>query len=124
MNSGRLQSIFCLQNCKVIPNAVSMRSKALALLAGIIGDSFLSCHVSPTYGQRRHGCAGWSFQAGKQGYFLNPQRIDYDMHMDVAAVVMAVRVGTNKGLVSGEMRLAKFLAQRLRPVYGQAVPIM
>ncbi len=43
------------------------------------------------------------------------------MHMDVAAVVMPVRVGAYKGLVSGEMRLAKFLAQRLRPVYGQAV---
>ena len=43
------------------------------------------------------------------------------MHMDVAAVVMPVWVGAYKGLVSGEMRLAKFLAQRLRPVYGQAV---
>ena len=43
------------------------------------------------------------------------------MHMNVAAVVMPVRVGAYKGLVSGEMRLAKFLAQRLRPVYGQAV---
>ena len=43
------------------------------------------------------------------------------MHMNVAAVVMPVRVSTNKGLVSGKMRLAKFLAQRLRPVYGQAV---
>ena len=43
------------------------------------------------------------------------------MHMNVAAVVMPVRVGAYKGLVSGEMRLAKFLAQCLRPVYGQAV---
>ncbi len=43
------------------------------------------------------------------------------MHMNVAAVVMPVRVGAYKGLVSGEMCLAKFLAQRLRPVYGQAV---
>ena len=30
-------------------------------------------------------------------------------------------MGAYKGLVSGEMRLAKFLAQLLRPVYGQAV---
>ena len=43
------------------------------------------------------------------------------MHMDISAVVMPVRVGAYKGLVSGEMRLAKFLAQCLRPVYGQAV---
>ena len=43
------------------------------------------------------------------------------MYMDISAVVMPVRVGAYKGLVSGEMCLAKFLAQRLRPVYGQAV---
>ena len=43
------------------------------------------------------------------------------MHMDIAAVVMPVRVGAYKGLVSGEMLFAKLLAQLLRPVYGQAV---
>ena len=43
------------------------------------------------------------------------------MHMDISAVVMTVRVGAYKGLVSGEMLSAKLLAQRLRPVYGQAV---
>ena len=48
-------------------------------------------------------CVRWSVHVGKQGYFLNPQRIDYDMHMDIAAVVVTVRVGAYKGLVSGEM---------------------
>ena len=43
------------------------------------------------------------------------------MHMNVAAVVMPVRVGAYKGLVAGEMLGTKFLAQFLRPVYGQAV---
>ena len=43
------------------------------------------------------------------------------MHMNVAAVVMPVRVGAYKGLVSGEMLFTKLLAQLLRPVYGQAV---
>ena len=43
------------------------------------------------------------------------------MHMDIAAVVMPVRVGAYKGLVSGEMLFAELLAQLLRPVYGQAV---
>ena len=43
------------------------------------------------------------------------------MHMDIAAVVMPVRVGAYKGLVSGEMFFTKLLSQRLRPVYGQAV---
>ena len=43
------------------------------------------------------------------------------MHMDIAAVVVAVRVGAYKGLVAGEMLGAKLLAQCLRPVYGQAV---
>ena len=41
--------------------------------------------------------------------------------MDIPAVVMPVRVGAYKGLVSGEMCLAELLAQLLRPVYGQAV---
>ena len=41
--------------------------------------------------------------------------------MDIAAVVMPVRVGAYKGLVSGKMLGAKLLAQLLRPVNGQAV---
>ena len=43
------------------------------------------------------------------------------MNMDIAAVVVSVRVGADNGLVSGEMLGTKFLAQCLRPVYGQAV---
>ena len=50
-----------------------------------------------------------------------PQRIDNDMHMNVAVVVMAVQVGAYKSLVAGEMLGAKPLAQCLRPVYGQTV---
>ena len=38
----------------------------------------------------------------------------------ISAVVMPVRVGAYKGLVSVEMCLAELLAQLLRPVYGQA----
>ena len=41
--------------------------------------------------------------------------------MDIAAVVVSVQVGADNGLVSGEMLGTKFLAQCLRPVYGQAV---
>ena len=41
--------------------------------------------------------------------------------MDIAAVVMPVRVGAYKGLVSGEMLFTELLAQLLRPVYGQTV---
>jgi len=43
------------------------------------------------------------------------------MNMDIAAVVVSVRVGADNGLVSGEMLGTKFLAQPLRPVYGQSV---
>ena len=64
---------------------------------------------------------GWPVHVGQERHFLYPQRIDNDMHMDVAAVVMPVRVGAYKGLVAGEMLGAKLLAQFLRPVYGQAV---
>ena len=62
-----------------------------------------------------------SVHVGQQGYFLNTQRIDNDMNMDIAAVVVSVRVDADNGLVSGEMLGTKFLAQCLRPVYGQAV---
>ena len=64
---------------------------------------------------------GWPVHVGQERDFLYPQRIDNDMHMDIAAVVMPVRVGAYKGLVAGEMLGAKLLAQFLRPVYGQAV---
>ena len=62
-----------------------------------------------------------SVHVGQQGYFLNTQRIDNDMNMDIAAVVVSVWVGADNGLVSGEMLGTKFLAQPLRPVYGQSV---
>ena len=39
----------------------------------------------------------------------------------IAAVVMPVRVGAYKGLVSGEILFTELLAQFLRLVYGQAV---
>ena len=51
----------------------------------------------------------------------NPQGVDDDMHMDIFGVVVPVRVGADKGLVSGEMLGAELLAQLLRPVYGQTV---
>ena len=66
-------------------------------------------------------CVRWSVHVGKQRYFLNPQRIDYDMHMDIPAVVMPVRVGAYQRLVSGEMFFTKLLTQFLRPVNIQAV---
>ena len=40
-----------------------------------------------------------------------------------AAVVMPVRVGAYKGLVSGEMLITELLAQLLRPVYGKPLSV-
>ena len=62
-----------------------------------------------------------SVHIGQEWNFGYPQGIDNDMHMDIAAVIVSVRVGADNGLVSGKLFPAKFLAQRLRPVYGQAV---
>ena len=64
---------------------------------------------------------GWPVHVGQERHFLYPQAVNDDMHMNVSAVVMPVRVGAYKGLVAGEMLGAKLLAQCLRPVYGQAV---
>jgi hypothetical protein len=62
-----------------------------------------------------------SVHVGQERNFRYPQGIDNDMHMDIAAVVVSVRVGADNGLVSGKLFPAKFFAQHLRPVYGQAV---
>ena len=51
----------------------------------------------------------------------DPQTVDDNMHMDISAVVVPVRVGADKGLVSGKMLFAVGQPQRLRPVNGQAI---
>jgi len=43
------------------------------------------------------------------------------MHMNVAGMVMPVRVGADNSLMSGKLCFAKFLAQRLRFINGQPV---
>ena len=50
---------------------------------------------------------GWPVHVGQERHFLNPQAVNDDMHMDIAAVVMPVRVSAYKGLVAGEMFGAK-----------------
>ena len=40
-------------------------------------------------------CVGWSVHVGQKRDFVNPQGVDDDMHMDIAAVVMPVRVGAD-----------------------------
>ena len=51
---------------------------------------------------------GWPVHVGQERVFLYPQRIDNDMHMDIAAVVMPVRVGAYKGLVAGKCSAQNF----------------
>ena len=80
----------------------------------------------------KHGCVGaavltpgsgvgWPVHVGQERHFLYPQAVDDDVDMNVSTVVVSVRVGTDKRLMSGEMLTAKPLAKLLRPVYGQAV---
>ena len=63
----------------------------------------------------------WSVHVGQKRDSFNPQAVYDDMHMNVARVIVSVRVGADNGLVSGEMLFAKFLAQRLCLINGQAV---
>ena len=65
--------------------------------------------------------SAWPVHVGQERHFLYPQAVNDDMHMNVAAVVMPVRVGAYKGLVAGEMLFTELLPQCLRPVYGQAI---
>ena len=66
-------------------------------------------------------CVRWSVHVGQKRDSFNPQAVYDDMHMNVARVIVSVRVGADNGLVSGEMLFAKFLAQRLCLINGQAV---
>ena len=50
-------------------------------------------------------CVGWSVHVGQKRDFINPQGVDDDMHMDIAAVVMPVRVGADKGWCPGKCSL-------------------
>ena len=52
-------------------------------------------------------CVGGSVHVGQKRDFINPQGVEDDMHMDITAVVMPVRVSAYKGLVSGEMLFAE-----------------
>lgn len=54
-------------------------------------------------------------------HVIFPQAVDHDMHIDIAAFVMAVCVGLDKGLVSGEILFGKFPAKSLRSFPGQAI---
>ena len=44
-----------------------------------------------------------SVHVGQQGDFLDPQGIDNDVDMNIAAVVVSVRMGADNGLMTGKM---------------------
>ena len=48
---------------------------------------------------------GRPVHVGQERHFLNPQAVYDDMHMNVAAVVMPVRVGADKGWWPGKCSL-------------------
>ena len=66
-------------------------------------------------------CVRWSVHIGQQRHIFDPQTIDDDMHMDVAGLVMPVRVGADNRLMTGKLFSAKLLAKLLRLVHGQPV---
>ena len=51
-------------------------------------------------------CVGWSVHVGQKRDFINSQGVDDDMHMDIAAVVVSVRMGADKCLMSVKVFLA------------------
>ena len=52
-------------------------------------------------------------------YVLDAQTVNNDMRVNVAAVVMTIRVRDDYRLMSGEMLLAKLRSERLRLIYRQ-----
>ena len=66
-------------------------------------------------------CVRWSVHVGQQRHIFDPQTVDDDMHMDVAGLVMPVRVGADDRLMTGKLLPAKPLAKLLRLIHGQPV---
>ena len=64
---------------------------------------------------------GGSVHVGQQRHIFDPQTIDDDMHMDVAGLVMPVRVGADNRLMTGKLLPAKLLAKLLRLIHGQPI---
>ena len=64
---------------------------------------------------------GGSVHVGQQRHIFDPQTVDDDMHMDVAGLVMPVRVGADDSLMTGKLLPAKPLAKLLRLVHGQPI---
>ena len=54
-------------------------------------------------------------------YVVLSQAVDDDMHMDIAALVVSVRVGADKSLMSGKIFAGIFQTKLLRPLPGQTV---
>ena len=50
-------------------------------------------------------CVRWSVHVGQKRDSFNPQAVYDDMHMNVARVIVPVRVGTDNGLVSEVMEM-------------------
>lgn len=53
--------------------------------------------------------------------FLNSQRIDHNVYMNIAAAVVTVGMGTDDCLMSGKVFLAKFLTKALSQIYSQSM---
>ena len=66
-------------------------------------------------------CVRWSVHVGQQRHIFGPQTVDDDMHMDVAGLVMPVRMGADNRLMTGKLFPAKPLAKLLRLIHGQPV---
>ena len=66
-------------------------------------------------------CVRWSVHIGQQRHIFDPQTVDDNMHMDVAGLVMPVRMGADDRLMTGKLLSAKLLAKLLRLVHGQPV---
>ena len=65
-------------------------------------------------------CVRWSVHVG-QRHIFDPQTVDDDMHMDVAGLVVPVRVGADDRLMTGKLLPEKPLAKLLRLIHGQPV---
>lgn len=64
---------------------------------------------------------GMSVHVGQQRHIFDPQTVDDNMHMDVAGLVMPVRVGADDRLMTGKLLPAKLLAKLLRLIHGQPI---
>ena len=66
-------------------------------------------------------CIAWPVHIGKEGNIFDAEAVDDDVNMNVAAMVMTIRMSADQSLMSGEMLPAEIGAKLLGFIHCQPI---